>query len=329
MQWLKSNLILVISIVVSLALIGGSGFYFYSKISSEKEAEAQLAQLQASLQEYQNKVPSATKANVEAAQQVQKQLLEFKAKAEKFFPVLNTNKSARVDDFGAYLLSSLFNLQRDAQRASTALPTNFSFGFAAQRELLQFDTAKIPLLTLQVEDVKALCAVLYQAKVYEITQVRRAMTATQDTTGQSAQPQDYLSTRSIVTNEVVNAVISPYEITFKCSSAELAVVMEGLAHSSNGFIVKAVRVEPADIPGQEGDASDASGGGGAASFSARMAARYGLGARGGARMRPPGPGMSPSGVPAPQVKKGPGIVLNEKPLMVAVLVDAMKLSPTK
>ncbi len=325
MQWIKSNLILVISIVVSLALIGGSGFYFYSKISSEKEAEAQLVQLQTSLQEYQNKIPSPTKANVEAAQEVQKQLLEFKAKAEKYFPVLDTNKNSKVDDFGAYLLASLYNLQRDAQQASTVLPTNFAFGFTAQRELLQYDTAKIPLLIMQVEDVKALCSVLYKARVYEIMQVRRAMTATQDTTSQATQPQDYLSNRSLTTNSLVNAVISPYEVTFKCSSQELASVLEGLAHSSNGFIVKAVRVEPAEPPGQEGEAGESAAG--AAATAARLA-RYGIGIRG-SRMVRPTPGGPQPGMPAPPVKKGPGIVLKERPLVVMILVDAVRLSPAK
>lgn len=323
MQWLKSNLILVISIVVSLALIGGSGFYFYSRISSEKEAESQLAQVQGSLQEYQNKTPSATKANFEAAQQVQKQLIEFKAKAEKFFPVLNTNKSARVDDFGGYLLSSLYNLQREAQKASTVLPTNFGFSFTAQRELLQFDTPKIPLLVMQVEDVRALCAVLYQAKVYEIMQVRRAMTATQDTIAQPTQPQDYLSKRAVITNDLVNAVISPYEITFKCSTIEMASVLEGLAHSSNGFIVKSVRVDPAEAAGQDADASNPSASISSAGVQAAMAARYGRRGRGGAGAFAPA-----AGVAAP-VKKGPGIVLKEKPLEVAIMVDAVKLSATK
>ncbi len=323
MQWIKSNLILVISIVVSLALIGGSGFYFYSKISSEQEAAAQLAQVQTTLQDYQNKIPSATKANVEAALGVQKQLLEFKSKAEKFFPVLSTNKSEHVDDFGPYLLTSLYNLRREAQSSSTMLPTNFSFGFSVQRELLQFDTPKIPLLILQLDDVKALCSVLYKAKVYEIMQVRRAMTATQDTTSQPTQPQDYLTKRTVVTNDVVNAMISPYEIIFKCASTELAAVMEGLAHSSNGFIVKSVRVEPAEVPGQESDVSSPTGE--SASARAALAARYGLGR--GRRMAQPG-GVPATGVPAP-VKKGPGIVLMEKPLEVDMMVDAVKLSPTK
>lgn len=321
MQWIKSNLVLVISIVVSLALIGGSGFYFYSRISSEREAAAQLAQVQATLQEYQEKIPSATKANVEAALQVQKQLVEFKAKAEKFFPVLNTNKSTHVDDFGSYLLSSLYNLRREAQNSSTLLPTNFSFGFSVQRELLQFDTPKIPLLVLQLDDIKALSQVLYQAKVYEIIQVRRAMTATQDNTSQPVQPQDYLTKRAVVTNDVVKAMISPYQIIFKCSSTELAAVMEGLAHSSNGFIVKAVRVEPAELPGQDTDAANSTGGASAAGARSAMAARYGLGR--GRRMTPPG-----LAVPAP-IKKGPGIVLMEKPLEVDIMVDAVKLSPTK
>jgi len=325
MQWLKSNLILVISLVVSLVLIGGSGFYFYSKISSEKEAEALMTQAQATLQEYQNKVPSATKANVEAALKVQKQLLEFKSKAEKFFPVLGTNKSAHIDDFGGYLLSSLYDLRREAQRTSTILPTNFSFGFSVQRTVLQFDTPKIPVLVMQLDDVKALCSILYESRVYEILQFRRAMTASQDTAEQPTQPQDYLSKRSIFTNDVVKAVISPYEIGFKCSSLELASVMEGLAHSSNGFIVKSVRVEPVEAPGQEGDMSDPSGMG-RGGVQAAMAARYGFGRRG--RPGMPGMGGPPMGIPVP-VKKGPGIVLKEKPLEVNIMVDAVKLSPSK
>lgn len=324
MQWLKSNLILVVSIVVSLILIGGSGFYFYSKISSEKEAAALLAQAQSTLEEYQNKIPSATKANVEAAKKVQQQLLDFKAKAEKFFPVLNTNKSEHIENFGAYLLSSLYDLRREAQKTSTLLPTNFCFGFSVQREVLQYDTPKIPLLVMQLDDVKALCSVMYDAKVYEILQIRRAMTAAQDTAAQPTQPQDYLSKRSIVTNDLVKAVMFPYEIGFKCSSAELAAVMEGLAHSTNGFIVKSVRVEPAEVPGQ--DDMSQGGGMGGGNVQDAMAARYGL--RNRMRRPGPGPGMPPPGMVAP-AKKGPGIVLKEKPLEVNIMVDAVKLSSSK
>ena len=46
-----------------------------------------------------------------------------------------------------------------------------------------------------------------------------------------------------MTNEL--AVLTPYEVTFRCFSSELASVLAGFASSPAGLIVKSINVEPA------------------------------------------------------------------------------------
>lgn len=327
MQWIKNNVVLVVSALVSLLLIGGSGFYFYSQFSQEKEAEAQLTTIKTTYGEYLNKEPSPVAENVEAAKEQQKRLLEFKARAEKFFPVFNTNTMSG-DEFGSYLVARLFELQRMASRANVQVPTNFSFSFTTQRELLQYDATKTPLMLTQLGDVAALCGALCEARVYEILEIRRAVASTNDSTAQPTNPTDYTRRRQITTNEVAKAIVMPYELAFKGSSIELGGVLERLAHSASGFIVKSVSVEPGDIKSEEEMQAAQEGavvtvGGGR--MSAAMAARYGLGRRGGQAPAAPAAPAAP-GAPAPGSKKT-GIVLKERPLKITLMVDAVKLAP--
>lgn len=328
MQWIKNNVVLVVSALVSLLLIGGSGFYFYSQFSEEKNAEAELTTVKTTYDEYLNKEPSPVAENVEGAKEQQKRLMEFKARAEKFFPVFNTNTMSG-DEFGAHLVAKLYELQRLTARANVQMPTNFSFSFTAQRELLQYDSTKTPIMLAQLGDVMGLCGALCDARVYEILEIRRAVASTNDSTAQPMNPTDYTRRRQITTNDVAKAIVLPYEIAFKGSSIELGVVLERLAHSSNGFIVKSVSVEPGDIKSEEEmqaaqeNAVVTVGGG---RMSAAMAARYGLGRRGGPAPPPAAAAPTAPAAPAPASKKT-GIVLKERPLKITLMVDAVKLAP--
>ncbi len=67
-----------------------------------------------------------------------------------------------------------------------------------------------------------------------------------------------------VTNNL--AVLTPYVVTFRGFSAELASVLAGFAASPHGFIVKGINVQPAGAAAQAGDnsAPAAAGAGGRA-----------------------------------------------------------------
>ena len=120
-------------------------------------------------------------------------------------------------------------MQRDATKASVALPPKdsdgqtYSFSFAAQRESLAYAPGSLEPLSVQLAEVKAICAVLFQAKVNSLDNIRRERVSEDDLKGPQT---DYLPEKS-VTNEL--AVLSPYEVTFRCFSSELAAVLAGFA----------------------------------------------------------------------------------------------------
>ena len=57
---------------------------------------------------------------------------------------------------------------------------------------------------------------------------------------------DYLGDKS-VTNEL--AILTPYEITFRSFSPELASVLSGFANSPDGLVAKTINVEQATAAG--------------------------------------------------------------------------------
>src|SRR5207253_2234242 len=91
----------------------------------------------------------------------------------------------------------------------------------------------------QLGEIKAICEVLCQAKINSLDNIRRERVSTDDATGPQS---EYLAERS-TTNAL--AVISPYELTFRCFSPELASVLAGFASSPLGLLVKSINVEAA------------------------------------------------------------------------------------
>ncbi len=70
--------------------------------------------------------------------------------------------------------------------------------------------------------------------------LRRERVAAED--DPQAAAADYLADTS-VTNDL--AVLTPYDISFRCFSSDLAGVISGFASSKNGFIIRYLNVEPA------------------------------------------------------------------------------------
>ena len=328
MEWIKQNVVLVVSLAVAVVLIGAAGWYFYSKISSEQEINQQLAAAQQTLTDLQSKIPFPNQENFEKVLIQQKQLLEFRAHAERFYQPIQIPAGIRNTDFNSHLLGAFDELQREAVDAKVGLPTNFAFGFTAQRDQLQFDTNTLPLVAAQLADIKQICQLLYKAKVYDILGFRRTAISPADKSAKESQQnlQDYLhSSRTITTNDTTKAVIFPYEASFKGSSAEVAAALTEMAQSSNGYIVKAVTVSPFEAEGVQEGTTEVAATPTYRGMSASMMMRYGLMGRG--RYAPPPPQAMGSPTAAPTTRVG--TILKEKPLKVALLIYAVKLQPIK
>jgi hypothetical protein len=364
MDWIKRNLYFLIGSLVALALMGLAGWYLYSKWQLNDEILGKLNEQYEKLKDLNSQKPhpgSGEVDNIKAAKEQQKELRAFLQKAQQYFqrcPPIPVPEGAKLtsQEFSSALSRTLDQMQRDATKASVTLPPKdstgqaYSFSFAAQSKSLSYASGSLAPLSVQLAEIKAICTVLFQAKVNSLDNIRRERVSDDDLKGPQT---DYL-TEKTVSNELV--VLSPYEATFRCFSSELAAVLAGFASAPCGLLVKTINVEsapaaggpetmapgvaPAYAPTGPSPVAPPSG------ADARFAERYGLG-----RMRAPGGGFgeryggdrgghglmpqqmyaSPAApvTPAPASRGGLPLALDEKQLKVTLMLYAVKPNPPK
>lgn len=182
--------------------------------------------------------------NIEIAREQQKQLREYIAKAaERFVPIPPIPNSPEIttEEFIAQLNRTIDQLQREATTAhGVALPPKYNFTFETIKRRVSFSTNSLPLLAAQLGEVKAICDVLFRARIHALDNLRRERVCPEDSP--ETAPTDYLDRQS-VTNEL--AVLTPYEVTFRCFSEELARVLGGFANAPYCFIIKHIDIGPA------------------------------------------------------------------------------------
>jgi hypothetical protein len=354
MDWIKRNLYFLIGSLVALALMGLAGWYLYSKWDLNNTILGQLDEQYLELKRLseQPQHPGNDKVdNIKIAKEQEQEMRAYIQKARQHFqtcPPIPVPEAAKLtsQEFSSALSRTVDQMQREAQKASVELPgkdskgNNYSFSFAAQRESLAYAPGSLEPLSIQLGEVKAICDVLFQAKVNSLDGLRRERVSEDDTKG----PQnDYLPDKS-VTNEL--AVLAPYEVSFRCFSSELAGVLAGFASSPCALLVKSVNVEPAPAvaaapeQGQQPTYTSTLVNVAqaappppppAASAEASFAARYGM--RGGAAPAParpvyvpPAPVYTPA---APASRGGLPPALDEKRLRITLAVYAVKLIPSK
>ena len=143
---------------------------------------------------------------------------------------------------------------------------------------------------------------LFAAGVNQLDSIQRVRISEDDVNGPQT---DYLTDIG-VTNEL--AVMTPYAVTFRAFSPEIAQTLAGFASSPDGFIVTGINVQPASATGME-----------VASFAMRQ---YGGGPEGGALQPLPTPGAVPA-------RGGPQTALQEQLLRATIEVEIVKLLPKK
>jgi hypothetical protein len=259
MDWIKRNLYFLIGSLVAVALMGLAGWYLYSKWDLNNTLLGQLDAQYAELKRLSEQKPhpgSGKVDNIQAAKDQQKELRAWIEKACGHFqriapiPVSDSGKIS-AEDFTFALSRTIERLHHDAEAASVTLPPKnsagqtYSFSFEEQRPRLSFAPGSLAPLSVQLGEVKAICDVLFQAKVNALDGLRRERVSDDDQKGPQT---DYLSDTS-VTNEL--AVLTPYEVTFRGFSTELAAVLSGFASSPYGIIVKSINVEQAPAAATE------------------------------------------------------------------------------
>lgn len=361
MAWIKRNLYFVVGSALALALIGLAGWYLYSQWQKDVEVMGKLNDDYRQLGELNSQIPHPGDRkinNIDAAKKQRGQLLAFREKSRKYFqriPPIPDLPKLTAETFSTTLSRTVSALQRDATNASISLPPGeYAFSFGSLMANLRLATSSIEPLSIQLGEVKTICDILFQAKINALDSIRRERASVDDQASSSTG--DYLADKSI-TNANVQAVLSPYELTFRCFSQELGAVLAGFASSTNGLVIKSINVEavPASAmpveappptpaapvapvyrppsPAEEAarhqrESEDAA---------ARYASRYGLGGPGDRMTRRPNPMrpplVAPQPVPgfqpgtAPAQKSGLTTVLDERPLKVLLMLSVVKLEP--
>lgn len=342
MSWVKRNVVFLVGSGITIALFVVAVVYLVRGYVSNQRA---LRELNAAYDELRRLYtldphPGSEKVdNIALAREQQEQVRAYIRKAAAFFrqvPPIPSATNLTTEEFTARLRLTLDQLQREAARASVVLPrTNYAFTFESIRPKVKFEQTSLPLLASQLGEIKAICDVLFAAKINAIENIRRERVCPEDSP--ETAPADYLAESSI-TNDI--AVLTPYEVAFRCFSSELAAVLEGLANSPYTFVIKYLDVEPisAYVPGTEGiEGAGQYGGGlgtGAGGIGPEAPERFGerpLFPRGGfpegeRAVLPPGPGGVP-GRPMPVPGRGGAqTMLSETPYRVVMQVYVVKLS---
>ncbi|NOS68396.1 MAG: hypothetical protein HOP33_00500 [Verrucomicrobia bacterium] len=350
MDWIKRNLFFVIGAVVALVLMGLAGYYAWSGYSVNAEQNEKLKTIYEESKRLAEKKPhpgDKKTDNIAAAKEQRKEIQELIGKIGQHLrpipaiPEGGTNVTSR--EYAEALRATITWLQRDATNNSVFLPVvpgGYAYSFGVQRQLIKFAPGSLEPLSVQLGEVRAICGVLHAAKINALDSVRRARVSADDNSGAAT---DYLELSS-TTNDL--AILTPYEVTFRCYTPELADVLEGMAASPYGLVVKSINVEPATtttladaaaltpqpytyapVFAQTPQVVE-----GRYDNAAAMRSRYGLG--GGRAGEGRGPMAQPQAQPqpvavAPVARPTTKIILNERQLRVTMMIQVVKLLPRK
>ncbi len=247
MIWIKRNLLFVIGGVLALGLLGAAGFYDYASWKRNSAAFDKLNEVYNTLRQlaHQNPSPGNDKINnVEAAKQQEAQLRDWIHQAHNYFqpiaPIPNpTNGPISNELFADALHRTIDQLQRNATNANVSVLPQYSFSFEAQRSRVKFAPGSLGALAAQLGEVKAISEILYAARINQLDGIQRVRVSDDDASGPQT---DYLVGNSVTKGLVV---VTPYTVTIRAFSLEIAQTLAGFASSPHGFIVKSINVQPA------------------------------------------------------------------------------------
>jgi|SRR6185503_2255795 hypothetical protein len=246
MVWIKRNLALVVSGLVGLVLIGFGTYLVLGGLARNKELseEVERTRNRASVHYDANPFPSQT--NIAMAKQEMETLRAGISRAQKHFSPVPLEKMD-IKRFMAWRDETLNELRLAAKHAGTDLPSDrYPFSFATQRDRTQFGPNTLPHVAEQMAEVKALCMMLFDARVNRIGNIRRAKVSDDDKNSSFGSDYTTAGVLDVMNDPAGHMVSHPYEFTFYSFTTELAEVLNRLQRSTNGFLLKAIQVEPED-----------------------------------------------------------------------------------
>ena len=326
MQWIKKNLVFVIGGVVALALLVLAIFYVLQSMSSSAEVQEEINGQVAELTRLHEKEPFPSDENIAAAKQEQVHVKELLTEVKGYFVPIAPFPATDNHGFQELLGTTILDLQKQAASIGVSNPPQYAFTFSGQRNALQLSPSSIQPWLIQLAEIQAMTRILYHAKINELYSIRRVPVTDDDR--RQANTVDYLPTAIVLTNQT--AVFTPYELSFRGFSTEIASVLNDFLQSSNCFLVKSISIEPAPfvapvapVPGVQPAARYAPPAGLAPSED-----RYGIGTKGGS-LPAPAPAPAPTRQARPAAGPSSITVLSERPLRVTMLVETVRLRDRK
>jgi hypothetical protein len=247
MAWIKRNLFFTIGSVIALLLLGAAGYYNFSSWSQNKAGMDKVQEAYNQLAQDYNSQPSPGNDqvdNIKTAQEQEQQLREWIKEAAAHFqaapPIPNPSDGVvTTEEFAGSLRRTIQDLQQEAVNENVELPPDYGFTFAAERNLVTFTPGSLNPLASHLGEIKALCEIMFNAKINALDSIQREVVSDNDAAGPQS---DYLADKTITTEL---ATITPYTVTFRCFSSDLANVLSAMASSDYCFIVKGINVMPA------------------------------------------------------------------------------------
>ena len=333
MAWIKRNLYFVITVAVALGVTGYCGYLLYSVLNENAEASEKYNSSKSSLDGLLHQTPFPSPENIKSAETDAARLRNFLAEFRKpFAPFPPPPPIEGTQGFNTYLTKTIALFGTEATNAGVGIDPGYAFSFSQQLPKLTHPLDAIPNWMQELEEIRAILHILYTAKINYLERIRRVSANADDVGGD-----DYIQFTNTTT---AWGTVSPYMITFRAFSAEIANVLAGVAASSNCFIVKAIYVSPSRVPLPD-----------AATLQQQMPTapappvrifrpppstdfpspgqrgREGEGLR--QRFAPRPAPVMPAAEAAPAVPAGPETIEFEKPLFVTIYLDVVKLKPTE
>lgn len=313
---------LVVGGAVALALLGVAIFFLmkqmgqYGAVSEELDGATENFR---QILDRKNHPGGGKINNIELAKKDHERLVALVGQVRNEFGPAESKTNLTNREFRALLDTTITRLQRESDRKGIQLPDgnkDYWFTFNSQKTTVEFKS--LQNLSLALMEVGDLVEIMYEAKVHDITGIKRVSAGTDDT-GVG----DYITDKKMATNQFT--IHAPYEISFQGFTTELENTLEGLIKSKRAFVVKNIiaekapenRASPGMFPPAFGNP-----------YGER---RYGMG----------GPGRFPPGFAPPPQQPAPGAgsfprpvgpgglqtMLDEHKLKFTLTLEAVRLKP--